>query len=62
MTVTMILSENVVEVTSVSTPSIVPADCLVIAGYVACVLGTWLKSVAMGTGMVANRITAALTW
>ena len=36
----MILSENIIEDTSVSIPSIVPADCLVIAGYVACVLET----------------------
>ena len=34
----MILSENIIEVTSVSTPSIVSEDCLVIAGYMACVL------------------------
>ena len=51
MIVIMILSEKAVDMTSVCMPSMVPAACLVMAGYDEEMLGTWGESGAIGSGI-----------
>jgi len=51
----MILSENCVEITSVGTPSTMPAFCLIMTGYVERELGIWGDGGAIERGMAVAR-------
>ena len=56
----MILSENCVEVTSVSKPSITPAACLVMAGYVGKALPNCGEDGAIGRGIGVLQLSQTL--